>query len=79
MNIESTKPLISAEQEEEGQVPMVKSETAIIVAKRLSLLSIAEGLMSMSIIIDVSSDASSSSPIVSSYGLGPTFLKETHS
>lgn len=63
--------------QEEGKVPIVESDIAILAVKKLCILSVANETMSKSIVIDVPSEASSSSSSSFTFGMGLAFLKET--
>lgn len=66
-------------QREEGEIPTVETNTALIAAKKLCILSIVDRAMSMAIFHETNLEAASSSSETLRYGLGLAFLKEiTH-
>lgn len=78
INVESIEPSTFVEQrEEEDQILVVEFNTAILPTNKLCILSVVDGTMLMSILLEMKSEASSSTTITLSYDLGLDFLKET--
>lgn len=59
------------------EILVVESDTSILVIGKLFTLSVADSAMSMSIVVEAPFEASSSSSSSYTFGLVPSFLKET--
>lgn len=78
IDVESIKPSSPTKQMKEGEISTIEIDTALLAVRKLCILSVANRAMSLAILIELPSEATSSSSEIPRYGWVPLFLRKPH-